>query len=204
VFEEKVMKNSVSRRVFIKAVGGGLVMSATGSAANRAAETEKPAINRSAVRWGNRPMYLRPYHPTYLVCYYARRAEKLDTASTKKWGPLVARVENEPDLKIYIVDCFDDACAGCAKLCPDALGCMWGVAHTCSSAQDPGMVSKVVEGNKRILSQLGLFIGSQILLKDLVVLLEKNVPVLYDIIGGHGNQTHYAKGLCDLKKKYGL
>jgi hypothetical protein len=198
------MRNPLSRRLFIKAVGGCLAVSAAGSAANQTTSSAKPAVDRSAVKWGNRPMYLRPYHPTYLVCYYARRAEKLDTASSNKWGPLVARVENEPDLKIYIVDCFDDACAGCAKLCSDPLGCMWGVAHSCPSAQDPDMVSKVVEGNKKILSQLNLFIGSQILLKDLVVLLEKNVPVLYEIIGGRGNQAHYEKGICDLKQKYGL
>jgi hypothetical protein len=198
------MKNSVSRRDFIKAVGGTLVISAAGSAKNKSTEHTTPVIDRSAANWGDRPMYLRPYHPTYLVCYYARRSEKLDAASSRKWSPLVARLNNEPDLKIYIVDCFDDACAGCYKLYPDPLGCMWGVGYSCSSAKNPKMVSKVIKGNKRILSELGLSIGSQILMKDLVVLLQNKVPTLYGIIGGRANQTHYEKGLKELYKKYNL
>ena len=198
------MKNLVSRRSFIEAVGGGVVLLATGSATSLSAEPPNLAIDRSVVNWGTRPMYLRPYHPTYLVCYYARRFEKKDPASSRKWDSLVARVENEPDLKIHLVECFDDACAGCKKLKADPLGCLWGVGYTCTSVKKPDTVAMVIEGNKRILSELDLFFGSQILMKDLVVLLEEKIPVLYDIIGGAQNQANYEKGLDELKRKYGL
>jgi hypothetical protein len=198
------MNNSISRRSFIEAVGGGVVLLATGSTISLAAEPPKLAIDRSVVNWGTRPMYLRPYHPTYLVCYYARRFEKKDPASSRKWDSLVARVENEPDLEIHLVECFDDACAGCRKLKSDPLGCLWGVGYTCTSVKKPDTVAMVIEGNKRILSELGLFFGSQILMKDLVVLLEEKIPVLYDIIGGAQNQANYKKGLGELKQKYGL
>lgn len=146
-------------------------------------------------------MYLRPYHPTYLVCYYARRK---DIASSLKWDPLIARVEKEPNLIVRIVECFDDACAGCHKLYPDPLGSIWGVGYNCESAKNEKAISMVTEGNKRILGELDLFFGSQIPMKDLVILLEKKVPVLYDIIGGAENQPYYEKGLRDLNKKYGL
>ena len=198
------MRNFLRRRSFMKVLGGGVAMATTGSTTHLASGAPKIAIDRSGVTWGNRPMYLRPYHPTYLVCYYARRFEKKDIASSVKWDPLVARVENEPDLKIHIVECFDDACAGCRKLCPDPLGCMWGVGYTCTSANKPETVANVVDGNKRILSELGLFFGTQIMMKHLVPVLEKKIPVLYDIAGGTNNQAHYEKGLNDLKLKYGL
>ena len=149
-------------------------------------------------------MYLRPYHPTYIVCYYARRFEKKDIATSLKWDPLIARVEKEPNLVIRIVECFDDACAGCHKLYSDPLGCIWGVGYNCKSVKDEKIISMVTEGNKRILGELGLFFGSQITMKNLVILLEEKVPVLYEIIGGAENQGYYEKGLKDLKKKYGL
>lgn len=177
-------------------------MLAAGSATSIADETPKLAIDRSVANWGNRPMYLRPYHPTYLVCYYARRFENKNAASSRKWDSLVERVENEPELKIHLVECFDDACAGCGKLKSDHLGCLWGVGYTCTSVKKPDTVAMVIEGNKRILSELGLFFGSQILMKDLVVLLEKKIPVLYEIIGGTKNQANYEKGLEELKRKY--
>jgi hypothetical protein len=116
------MENSLRRRAFIEVVTGGVLVAATKSTTSLATEAPKLAIDRSDVNWGKRPMYLRPYHPTYLVCYYARRFEKKDAASSNKWNPLVARVENEPDLKIHIVECFDDACAGCKYLYPDTGG----------------------------------------------------------------------------------
>ncbi len=177
-------------------------------------DSDRPARNddampplaraRAGAEWNGRPMYLRPYHPTYLVSYYARRGEAKDPASAVKWDPLVARVEQEPELEIYLVDCFDDACAGCPVLRPDPYGCMWGVGYSCPSANKPDLVRDVVEGNRRILGELELGIGSRIALRDLVPLLEERVPTLYPIIGGAQNQAPYEQGLAELKAKYGL
>ena len=68
------------------------------------------------------------------------------------------------------------------------------------------MSAMVTRTNKRILNDLGLFFGDEILMRDLVLLLEKNVPVLYEGIGGESpkNQEYYEKGLHYLKVKYGL
>ena len=147
-------------------------------------------------------MFLRPYHPPYIVAYYGRR-EGLKSA---KWSPLIYRVENETDLRIRIVEAFDDACAGCPKLEVDPMGSVWGVGHSCSSAEDPAMVDMVTRTNTRILGELGLLFGAEIQLRDLVPLLRKNVPALYDGIGGPGpeNQAAYEKGLRDLADKYGI
>ena len=41
-------------------------------------------------------------------------------------------------------------------------------------------------------------------MRDLVPILEENVPVLYEHIGGAANQEFYEKGLKDLKAKYGI
>jgi hypothetical protein len=64
----------------------------------------------------------------------------------------------------------------------------------------------VTRTNTRILGELGLFFGAEIRLRDLVPLLRKSVPVLYDGIGGPGpeNQAAYEKGLRDLADKYGI
>jgi len=145
-------------------------------------------------------MFLRPYHPPYIVAYYGRRAG-LDSA---KWSPLISRVVNEPDLRIRIIEAFDDACAGCSKLGADPMGSVWGVAQSCSSAKDPAMVDMVTRTNKRILGELGLAFGSEILLKDLVPRLRKDVPLLYEGIGGEENQKAYEKGLKELAERYGL
>ena len=195
------MNHPVSRRICMKGIGAGtaLVLSQTAGGLARA-ETQKLAIDRSNVVLGGRPMYLRAYHPPYLVTYYGARNER----KTVKWDPLVARVENEPDLVICIIEAYDDACVGCAHLTPDPLGSVWGAGYTCSSAQNPDTVASVTLTNRRILGELGLYFGSEIKFRDIVPLLEKNVPVLYDGIGGSDNQEMYEKGLRDLKAKYGL
>ena len=147
-------------------------------------------------------MFLRPYHPPYIVTYYGRRKG----LSSAKWSPLISRVETEPGLKVRIVEAFDDACAGCTNLEADPMGSVWGVGHTCSSAQDPAMVEMVTRTNKRILGELGLFFGAELKLRDLVPLLRKKVPLLYEGIGGPdpASQANYEKGLRDLTEKYGL
>jgi len=195
------MKSPFSRRRCLKCFGAGaaLIFSRSGESSAQAA-AQKLAIDRSHVSWGDRPMYLRAYHPPYVVTYYGARNER----KTVKWDPIIARVEHEPDLMIRIIEAFDDACAGCEKLKPDPLGSVWGVGYTCSSAQNPDTVASVTRTNRRILGELGLYFGSEIKFRDIVPLLEKNVPVLYDGIGGPDNQEMYEKGLRDLKIKYGL
>ena len=195
------MKTTISRRKLLISSGSGLFGLVAANALSLGQSAAKGLlIDRTGAKWGNRPMFLRPYHPPYIVAYYGRR-EGLQSA---KWSPLISRVINEPDLKIRIVEAFDDACAGCPKLEAEPMGSVWGVGHSCSSAKDPAMVDMVTRTNKRILGELGLFFGAEMKLRDLVPLLRKNVPVLYDGIGGPGpeNQEAYEKGLRDLAEKY--
>ncbi|OGD17797.1 MAG: hypothetical protein A2W03_14780 [Candidatus Aminicenantes bacterium RBG_16_63_16] len=199
------MKTTLSRRRLLISSGCGVLGLIGGSAAGRAFSPGQTAIqrlliDRSGAKWGNRPMFLRPYHPPYIVAYYGRR-EGLNSA---KWSPLISRVANEPDLRVRIIEAFDDACAGCPKLEADPMGSVWGVGHTCSSAKDPAMVEMVTRTNKRILGELGFFFGAEMRLKDLVPLLQKQVPRLYQGIGGAESQADYEKGLRDLVERYGL
>jgi hypothetical protein len=196
------MKTTMTRRHLLRVSGCGAVCFLAGrSLALGQAAPPQLLIDRSGAKWGDRPMYLRPYHPPYVVAYYGRR-EGLRSA---KWSPLISRVENEPELKVRIVEAFDDACAGCPKLEAEPLGSVWGVGHSCSSAKDAAMVDMVTRTNQRILGELGLSFGAEMKLKDLVPLLQKRVPLLYDGIGGPGpeNQAAYENGLRDLGKKYG-
>jgi hypothetical protein len=62
----------------------------------------------------------------------------------------------------------------------------------------------VTRTNRRILEELGLFFGDEVLFKDLVPLLQKRVPLLYEGIGGPESQQAYDKGMRDLTAKYGL
>lgn len=196
-----VMKKTCSRRSVIASAGIG-VLGAGFSAAGYTQEKKESGlvVDRTGVVWSDRPMYLRPYHPPYVVAYYGARNER----KTVKWDPLLARIENEQNLKIRIIESYDDACAGCTALRPERLGSVWGIAHTCTSAQKPETVIQVTKTNRRILNELGLDFGSEILFRDLVPLLARNVPVLYEGIGGPDNQALYEKGLRDLKKKYGV
>ena len=201
------MKNPVSRRSLIKSVGIGAAMVMSQSTV-QSAEVKVPDLARARanVNWGDRPMFLRAYHPPYLVYYYgAMRDNKIKSeASIIKWKSLIDRVENEPDLVIRIIEAYDDACAGCARLNLDPLGSVWGVGYTCTSVKDLELVRGVTLTCRRILGELDLYYGSEIKMRDLVPLLEKNVPVLYEYIGGEANQESYEKGLKYLKEKYGL
>jgi len=175
------MKTTLSRRELLIGSGCGILGLVYRPAfALSQTPPKKLLIDRSGAKWGDRPMFLRPYHPSYIVAYYGRR-EELKSA---KWSPLISRVENEPELGIRIVEAFDDACAGCPKLEADPMGSVWGVGHSCSSARDPAMVEMVTRTNKRILGELGLFFGAETKLRDLVPLLRTKVPVLYEGIGG--------------------
>jgi hypothetical protein len=194
--KESRMSDIMNRRGFVMGTGA---LWATSAAGQESKET-KLAVDRSGVVWGDRPMFLRPYHPPYLVTYYGMRAER----HTIKWDPLLARIENERDLKIHIVECYDDACAGCAGLTTDKMGSLWGVGHSCGSSKNPETVAMVIRVNRRILGELDLDFGSEILFRDLVPLLARKVPVLYEGIGDAANQKIYEKGLADLKRKYGV
>ncbi len=194
------MKEVLSRRRLLIMSGSG----ALGLMADRAFSLSPPgaqklAIDRSGANWGDRSMFLRPYHPPYVIAYYGMRAN-LDSV---KWGPLLSRIERDPDLKIRIIEAFDDACAGCPKLETDPMGSVWGVGQTCPSAKDPAMVAMVTRTNRRILGELGLSFGDEISLRELVPLLKKKVPLLYDGIGGEESQQSYEKGLRDLSERYG-
>ena len=161
-------------------------------------------IDRSAARWVGRPMFLRPYHLTYVVLYYGQRENKWSLESETKWRTLVNRMDTEPDLLIQVVECFDDACAGCKYLAKDEMGSVWGVGYTCRSAQKPEMVKDVVTANRYVLQRVGLSAGETILLKDLAPILKAKVPKLeLKLIGGMRCQERYEKGLADLAKKYG-
>ena len=195
------MKEVPSRRRFLMASGfGSIAVLAERAFGQSPPASGKPAVDRSNARWGNRPMFLRPYHPPYVVAYYGKR-EGLKSA---KWSPLISRVETEPGLKVRIVESFDDACAGCSYLEAEPMGSVWGVGHSCSSAKDPAMVDMVTRTNERILGELGMSFGDEMPMRDLVALLQKKVPVLYEGIGGEANQKDYEKGLGDLVRKYGL
>ncbi|MBN1294645.1 MAG: hypothetical protein JXB48_22610 [Candidatus Latescibacteria bacterium] len=201
------MENFLSRRDCLKRIGIGtaLMLSHTGnSTSDTKTESSGLAIDRSGVVWGDRPMYLRAYHPPYLVYYYGAIREKKITnrASLIKWSSLVKRVEDEPELVIRIVEAYDDACAGCQKLIPDPLGSVWGVGYSCTSFKQPDVVKDVTMASRRILGELDLYYGSEILMRDLVLRLEKKVPVLYEYIGGNSNQEFYEKGLKYLKQQY--
>lgn len=195
------MKKILPRRRFLIGSGLGIIaFSAERALGQSPPAAGKPAVDRLNAHRGNRPIFLRPYHPPYVVAYYGRR-EGLKSA---KWSPLISRVENEPGLKVRIVESFDDACAGCPYLETEPLGSVWGVGHSCSSARDPAMVDMVTRTNKRILGELGMSFGDEMPMRDLVALLQKRVPVLYEGIGGEANQKDYEKGLRDLVKKYGF
>jgi hypothetical protein len=202
------MDEIISRRKGLALLGIGSAFALGLSQGKSAAAQGEPklAVDRPNAVWGNRPMYLRAYHPPYLVYYYAaiRDGTVKSAASLRKWQSLFDRVEREPDLVIRIVEAYDDACAGCAFLKYDVMGSAWGVSHSCMSMQKPEVLRAVTLASRRILGEMGLYYGSEIALRDLVPLLAANVPILYEYTGGPANQELYNKGLGYLKKKYGL
>ena len=202
------MNDTISRRAFVRtaAIGVGVACGAAGFIAKGAsAATNEPAFGLGDVKWNGRPMFLRPYHLTYIVLYYGKRDKNWGQKSEFKWRSAINRMDNEPDLKIQVVECFDDLCAGCEYLKKDDMGSVWGLGYTCRSAQKPEMVSDVVKTNKYVLSRVGLAAGETISLKELVPLLKKAIPRLeLDLLGSMKNQDLYEKGLADLSRKFGL
>ena len=202
------MDDTISRREGLARIGIGSALAIGLSQGTAAAAQGEPklAVDRPNAAWGNRLMYLRAYHPPYLVYYYAaiRDGAVKSPASLRKWQSLYDRVEKEPGLRIRIVEAYDDACAGCANLKYDVMGSAWGVSHTCMSMQKPEVLRAVTLASRRILGEMGLYYGSEIALRDLVPLLAANVPILYEYTGGPDNQEFYTRGLGYLKKKYGF
>lgn len=197
------MKKIVTRRACLRGMG----MGATGLLAHsnaQAAEQKKLAIDRTGIDLEARPMYLRAYHPPYVVSYYGMMRENKLTNSNSivKWKPLLDGVENEPGLTVLLIQGYDDACAGCCALEADPKGHPWGVGYTCHA--DAYKVREVTRYSRRILGDLGLYYGSELPMRDMVRLLAENVSVLYEGIGGPGNQELYDKGLTYLKQKYGV
>ena len=203
------MKNLLSRRNCMKYIGIGsfaAMLKTKESRAGMNTNDVKLAIDRSNMELGNRPMYLRAYHPPYIVYYYAAlRDNKITSeASIIKWKSLVDRVENEPKLVIRLVEAYDDACAGCRDLKKDPRGSAWGVGYSCSTIKKADIVREVTLTCRRMLGDMGLYYGSEIRMRDLVPLLAKNVPVLHKYIGGENNQEYYDIGLKHLMAKYGV
>lgn len=195
----------LSRRRYFKVAGiGTAAVLSRNAVAQQTNEASGLAIDRSGAVWNGRPMYLRAYHPPYVVYYYAalRDGAVSSQSSIVKWQPIFDRIESEPDLVVRIVEAYDDACAGCRNLQPDPMGSAWGVGYSCTTIKKADVVHAVTLTCRRILGELGLYYGSEIKMRDLVPLLAENVPVLYEYIGGEANQKLYEKGLVYLKDKY--
>lgn len=151
-----------------------------------------------------RPMYLRPYHPSYIMIYYGRRKENWGERSEKKWRWLIERIDKERDLKVRIVESYDDACSGCHLLHKTDYASPWGYGYICQSAENSEVLKDVAKGNKFFCERLGLFFGDEISMRNLVELLLKKMPVLEKKIFGSEAQKDYAKGLSDYWVRYGL
>lgn len=196
---------NITRRNYMKytGIGTAVVLSQTTGIAE---SQKKPrlAIDRTGIVYENRPMYLRAYHPPYVVYYYAalRDGAVKSQASIIKWMPIYERIEKEPELVVRIVEAYDDACAGCANLKADPMGSAWGVGYSCTTIKKPDVVKAVTLTCRRILGELGLYYGDEIKMRDLIPLLAANVPTLYEYIGGEANQEFYDKGLIYLGEKY--
>ncbi len=205
---QQAMDETISRRKGLAklGIGSALALGLSGEQPAGAQDAPKLAVDRKNPVWGSRPMYLRAYHPPYVVYYYAAIRDGLvkSAAGIRKWQRIYDRVEKEPNLMVRIVESYDDACAGCGNLTYDVMGSAWGVSHTCKSMRKPEVLHAVTLASRRILGELGLYYGSEIAMRDLVPLLAANVPVLYEYTGGPDNQELYDKGLGYLKKKYGL
>ncbi|MDD5483501.1 MAG: DUF1284 domain-containing protein [Kiritimatiellae bacterium] len=141
---------------------------------------------------------LRPYHPTYVIAFFGEGGHK-EGYNRAGFNRVIASIQNNPDIAVEFVECYDDICLFCEKLQPCPAGSAWGRDKTCSSAQNPGVVSEVTEANRQILNLLGLQFGAIIPLKELVPLMRERLPDIgrsgIKQIGGAGLQEKYVKGL---------
>ena len=146
---------------------------------------------------------LRPYHPTYVVAYFG--IGKMEDGFNKDgFNDVLAKIREDPDIEVELVEQYDDICRKCDRLVEDEKGSVWGTSHTCPSAQDEGVVKGVNAANRRVLRDLGLQFGSVVRLEQLVKLLSERIPVLDDdMIGGSRFQEAYERGLAALSRMWG-
>lgn len=197
------MKPCLSRRTCLAALGTGAVATVALPAASQSRTDASLHEQRTGIDWGGRPMYLRPYHPSYLVTYYGmrREGEELRADSVVKWGPLLDRIDAEPELTVMLIQAYDDACAGCASLVPEPAGHPWGVGYSCHASLEK--VRAVHGYNRRILGDLGFEYGDEVPMRELARMLAERVPRLYQGIGNEKNQGFYEMGLRHLAVMYG-
>ncbi|MDD2711021.1 MAG: DUF1284 domain-containing protein [Verrucomicrobiae bacterium] len=140
---------------------------------------------------------LRPYHPTWVLCYFADQSIAKEDHNKKGFDFVIKTLCEHPGAEIELVREFDDVCSRCAKLKPNPAGSVWGDGRSCASSDNPKTVRQVHESNDWTLSTLGLKYGSTIKWMELVRLLKEKMPEIRDpMIGGPDNQGRYEKGLA--------
>jgi len=141
---------------------------------------------------------LRPYHPTYVVAYFGEGGSKRGF-NRVGMNRVIKAIQDNPDVEIEFVECYDDICLGCERIKPSPTGSVWGRKQTCPSAENPVVVKEVTEANRQVLDLLGLQFGAIISLKELVPLVRDRLPDIgksgIKQIGGAGIQERYEKGL---------
>ncbi len=141
---------------------------------------------------------LRPYHPTYVIACFGEGGSKKGYTRVGM-NRVVQAIQNNPDVEVEFVECYDDICQYCERRKPSPTGSVWGRHHTCPSAEDPVVVKEVTEANRQVLNLLGMQFGAIISLKELVPLMRERLPDIgksgIKQIGGAGMQGRYEKGL---------
>lgn len=150
---------------------------------------------------------LRPYHPTYVMAFFGEGGQK--TGYTRVGMNRVAQaIQNNRDVEIEFVECFDDICLHCERRKPSPTGSVWGRHHTCPSAENPVVVKEVTEANRQVLNLLGLQFDAIISLKELVPLMRDRLPDIgksgIKQIGGEKLQGRYEAGLKALSAHLGI
>jgi len=112
---------------------------------------------------------------------------------------VIQAIQNNPDINVEFVECYDDICLRCENLRSASTGSVWGRLQTCTSAENPVVVQEVTEANRQVLNLLGLQFGTIIPLKELITLLRDRLPEIgksgIKQIGGAELQARYEKGL---------
>ena len=141
---------------------------------------------------------LRPYHPTYVIAFFGEGGRSVGYTRVGM-NRVVQAIQNNRDVEIEFVECYDDICQHCERKKPSPTGSVWGRHHTCPSAENPVVVKEVTEANRQVLNLLGLQFGAIISLKELVPLMRDRLPDIgksgIKQIGGAGLQERYEKGL---------
>jgi hypothetical protein len=142
---------------------------------------------------------LRPYHPTFVVAYFGMGG-KTEGYNKDGFNDIINKIRRNHDIKVELVEEHDDICKKCDKLVENEKGSIWGKRHTCSSAQDESIVNEVNEVNELVFRATGLQFGSVVKMRELVKLLQKNIPILDNIKQGTKYQESYEKGLTLLSQ----